>query len=305
MPLDPAAQNVLDLLASAGNPPLEEQTPEAARAAFAGLALLGGEGADVATVHEREMAGVPTVVVTPHGDGPFPVLIWIHGGGWVIGTAGESLSTAKDLAAAAGCVVVSLDYRLAPEHKAPAAIDDCVAATDWVLSNAAEVNGDATRVAVGGDSAGGNLSALVAQHFGDRLCYQLLVYPATDLSNSHPSHDENAEGYLLTKNSMVWFAAHYLDGTGIDRTDPSISPLYAADSVIAATAPAFVITAEFDPLRDEGEAYAAKLASLGVPTVQRRFVGQIHAFYSMPLAIPAGAEAIAQSAELLRGAFGN
>ena len=157
MPLDPAAQNVLDLLASAGNPPLEEQTPEAARASFAGLDLLGGEGADVATVDEREMAGVPTVVVTPHGDGPFPVLIWIHGGGWVIGTAGESLATAKDLASAAGCVVVSVDYRLAPEHKAPAALHDCVAATDWVLSNAAEVNGDATRVAVGGDSAGGYL----------------------------------------------------------------------------------------------------------------------------------------------------
>jgi acetyl esterase len=305
MPLDPAAKNVLDLLAAAGNPPLHEQTPDAARAAFAGLALLGGEGADVAKVEERVLAGVPSIVVTPHGDGPFPVLVWIHGGGWVIGTAGESLATAKDLAAAAGCVVVSLDYRLAPEHKAPAAMDDCIAATEWVLSNAAEVGGDSNRVAVGGDSAGGNLSALVAQHFGNRLCYQLLVYPATDLTMSHPSHDENAEGYLLTKDSMLWFGAHYLEGSGLEQTDPSVSPLYAADDVIAATAPAFVITAEFDPLRDEGEAYAAKLSSLGVPTVARRFDGQIHAFYSMPLAIPAGAEAIAQSAELLRGAFGN
>ena len=145
MPLDPAAKNVLDLLASMGAPPLEEQTPQAARESFAGLALLGGDGADVASVVPGTFGGVPGIVVTPHGEGPYPVLVWIHGGGWVIGSATESLATANDLAAGAGCVVVSLDYRLAPEHKAPAAVDDCIAATAWVLEHAAESPPTATR----------------------------------------------------------------------------------------------------------------------------------------------------------------
>ena len=160
MPLDPAAKNVLDLLAAAGGPPLHESTPEEGRAAFAGLKLLGGEGAAVASCTTSTYAGVPGITVTPEGTGPFPVMVWIHGGGWVIGSADESIATARDLAAGAGCIVVSLDYRLAPEHKAPAAVDDCVAAVGWVLDHAAEIGGDPARVAVGGDSAGGNLAAL-------------------------------------------------------------------------------------------------------------------------------------------------
>ncbi|MEI8238225.1 MAG: alpha/beta hydrolase [Actinomycetota bacterium] len=303
MPLDPAAKNVLDLLESMGAPPIQEQTPEAARASFAGMAMLSGDGAAVASVEAGEFGGVPGLRVTPEGNGPFPVLVWIHGGGWVIGSAEESLATAKDLAAGAGCIVVSLDYRLAPEHKAPAAIDDCIAATGWVLDHAAEFGGDPSRVAVGGDSAGGNLSALVAIEFGPRLRQQVLVYPATALSLDSPSIDENGEGYLLTKNSMIWFTDHYLTGSSTDANDPRVSPALATDEALAATAPAFVITAEFDPLRDEGEAYAAKLASLGVPVTARRFDGQIHAFYSMPAVIPAAAEAIAQTVELLRFAF--
>ena len=303
MPLDPAAQNVLALLAAAGGPPLHEQTPDEARNAFAGMALLGGEGPEVAGVVEREIGGVPSVVVTPHGAGPFPVLVWIHGGGWVIGTAAESTATCRTLAAGAGCVVVSVDYRLAPEHKAPAALDDCLAATRWVLDHAAEIGGDGARVAVGGDSAGGNLAALVALELGARLRHQLLVYPVTDLTLSHPSIDENAEGYLLTKAGMQWFVDHYLSGTGLAADDPSVSPLYAADTSVAAAAPAYVITAEFDPLRDEGEAYAARLAANGVPVVQQRFDGLIHAFYSMPLAIPGAVAAHERSIELLRAAF--
>lgn len=303
MPLDPAAKNVLDLLAAAGGTPLHESSPAEARAAFAGLKMLGGDGADVASCTTGVFGGVPGVAVIPHGAGPFPVLVWIHGGGWVIGSADESLATARDLAAGASCIVVSLDYRLAPEHKAPAAVDDCIAATQWVLDHGGELGGDPSRVAVGGDSAGGNLAALVALHFGGRLRGQVLVYPATDLTLSSPSIDENAEGYLLTKAGMQWFVGHYLGDTSIAATDASVSPAFAPDAAVAATAPALVITAEFDPLRDEGEAYAARLRSLGVATTARRFEGQIHAFYSMPLAIPAGAEAIALTVQHLASAF--
>jgi acetyl esterase len=305
MPVDPAAQSVLDLLAAEGGPPLEEMTPAEAREVFKELAALGGEGAAVASVAERDIGGVPALVVTPTGEGPFPVLVWIHGGGWVIGSPVESQATARDLAAGAGCIVVSLDYRLAPEHKAPAALDDCIAATRWVLGHAGELGGDPGKVAVGGDSAGGNLAALVALEFGDRLRYQVLVYPAADLSltGHHPSLDENADGYLLTKAGMKWFIDHYLDGSGIAADDVRVSPLNASDDALRRTPPAFVITAEFDPLRDEGEAYAARLRAAGVDVTHRRFDGQIHAFYSMPLAVPAGAEAVAQTADLLAKAF--
>jgi acetyl esterase len=305
MPLDPAAQAVLDLLEEAGGPPLEEQTPEQAREFIKGLAALGGEGAAVASVDERNIDGVPALVVTPTGEGPFPVLVWIHGGGWVIGSAVDSLATARDLAAGARCIVVSPDYRLAPEHKAPAALDDCLAVTGWVLDHADDFGGDPRRVAVGGDSAGGNLSALVALEFGDRLRYQVLVYPATDLSMSgaHASLDENADGYLLTKAAMKWFIDHYLDDSGMARDDVRVSPLNASDEALGRTPPAFVITAEFDPLRDEGEAYADRLRAAGVDVTHRRFDGQIHAFYSMSQTVPAGAEAVAQTTELLGKAF--
>lgn len=303
MPLDPAAKNLLDMLASAGGPPLHEMNPSDARAMFGAMAGLGGPGAEVASVVDVELGGVPCVVVTPVGSGPFPALVWIHGGGWVIGSAPESVPLARDIAASVGCVVVSVDYRLAPEHRAPAAVDDCLAAVAAVFDRATELGIDAGRVAVGGDSAGGNLAALAAIEFGPRMCHQLLVYPATDLTLSHPSIDENAEGYLLTKSSMEWFVGHYLSESGRSGDDPALSPLFASDSALAATPSAFVITAEFDPLRDEGEAYAARLAAVGVPVVQRRFDGQIHAFFTMGALIPAGAEAVANACDQLRAAF--
>lgn len=286
MALDASAQSIIDLLAQAGGKPLDEGTPSEARAAMANLALLGGEGADVGRVTNGDADGVPIIVVTPQGDGPFPVFVWIHGGGWVIGSAAESVATCRNLAAKAGCVVVSVDYRLAPEHKAPAGIDDCTTAIEWVFAHADQLNGRADAVAVGGDSAGGNLAALMAQRFGHRLRHQALVYPATDLTMSHPSIDENAEGYLLTKASMVWFGNHYLGGSGLEATDPMVSPLYASDDVLRGCPPATVITAGFDPLRDEGEAYAARLEAVGVDVTTQRFDGQIHAFFSMPLMVP-------------------
>jgi len=303
MPLDPAIASLLADMQAQGAPPMHTLSPPEARTASERIIPLAGEGAEVAARVDRQVGGVPARVYTPLGDGPFPVLVWIHGGGWVICGLDHYDSLCQDLAAGAGCVVVSLDYRLAPEHKAPAAIDDCIVAVEWVLANAADVGGDPSRVAVGGDSAGGNLSAVVAQHFGSRLAGQLLVYPATDMALASPSIDENADGYFLTKDSMVWFRGHYLDGSGVDRDDPRVSPANASDEVLATTPPALVITAEFDPLRDEGEAYAVRLQSLGVTAKQRRFDGQIHAFMVMKAVTPDASEAIDDSVAFLKSVF--
>ncbi len=301
MPPDPAVQLVLDLVNAPGSPKLEELSPPEARELYAGLALLApNEGAEVAAVVERTIAGVPCHIVTPHGDGPFPVLVWIHGGGWVIGSAALSVATCRDLAAGAGCVVVDVDYRLAPEHPFPAGPDDCVGVTRWVLENAAEIGGDPARVAVGGDSAGGNLSAVVANEVPG-LALQVLVYPATDLTLTHPSIDENGEGYLLTKGAMRWFTDHYIGAA--DPKLPRMSPLYADDAVLAAAPPALVITAELDPLRDEGEAYAERLRQAGVAVQATRYDGQIHGFFTMGTVLPQGRAAVDEATTQLRQAF--
>ncbi len=301
MPLDPAAEALLTLMNGADTPKINELSPTAAREMFAMMGtLMPYEGAEVARVEAREIAGVGCQIVTPHGTGPFPVLVWFHGGGWVIGSAELSVPVCRDLAAAARCIVVDVDYRLAPEHPYPAPVDDCAAVTRWVLDHAAELGGDPARVAVGGDSAGGNLAAVVALEVPG-LVHQLLVYPVTDSTLSQPSMEENGEGYFLTKATMAWFTDHYI-GAG-DPKDPRISPLYANDEAVAATPPAQVITAEFDPLRDEGEAYAARLRDAGVPVTATRYDGQIHGFFSMGIVIPTGHEAVATAAERLLLAF--
>lgn len=276
-------------------------TPDEARNAYAVLGAVRGEDlADVESVVEQEIAGVPCRIVTPLGVAPFPVLVWMHGGGWVIGSAELSIPVACSLAAGAGCVVVSVDYRLAPEHRFPAAPDDCAEVTRWVLAHAGEISGDPGRVAVGGDSAGGNLSAVVALEVPG-LVFQLLVYPATDLTMSHRSIEENGEGYLLTRAAMDWFAGHYLGDQ--DAKDPRVSPLFADAGPLSRVPPAHVVTAEFDPLRDEGEAYADRLRELGVTATSKRYGGQIHGFFSMGAMIPAGLDAIDESVARLRAAF--
>ncbi len=248
--------------------------------------------------------GVPVRVYVPAAapDSDAPALLWIHGGGFVIGSLDDSDNTARLLADRSSAVVVSVEYRLAPEAPCPAAIDDCVASLDWVVAHAAELGIDATRLAVGGDSAGGNLAALLAIHARDHgtpLRQQLLVYPVTDLTASHPSIEENGEGYLLTKEAMEWFMGHYLGDQ--DPKDPQVSPFFVDD--LGGLAPAVVYTAEFDPLRDEGEAYADRLAEAGVKVELQRWEGQIHGFFSFNGVLAAADDAIDRAGDGLRAAL--
>jgi len=293
--LDPDAANLLDALRSAGGPPIESLSPDEARSAMAAMAALSpAEGAEVASVETRIVAGVRCQVVTPIGSGPWPTLVWFHGGGWVLGNATESLHTARDLAAGAGCVVVSADYRLAPEHRFPAAIDDALAVTRAVVAEAT------TPVAVGGDSAGGNLAAVVAWSVPG-LVHQLLAYPVTDATMSQPSYSTMADGYLLTAAMMRWFVDHYAGGA--DRSDPRMSPLAAPAGTLSRACPAQIVLAGYDPLHDEGEAYGRRLADAGVAVEVCRYDGQMHGMLTMGAIVPTGAEALSSAADRLSRAF--
>jgi len=299
VPLDPDAEKLRVLLKDM--PAYETMTPEAVRKMTSeGLALLSYEGAEVASVETRDIAGVSCVVATPLGDGPFPVLVWFHGGGFVLGTAPLVTFTARDLAAGAGCVVVSVDYRLAPEHPFPAAHDDAVAVTTAVVADPAALGGRSGAVAVGGDSAGGNLAAVAALAVPG-LCYQLLVYPVVDGTLSYVTDGDIADGYLLTASAMQWFADLYLQGA--DRKDPRASPIFATDAELARTCPAHVVVAGYDPLRNEDLAYAERLAAAGVPTEVTRYDGQMHGFFTMGGTLPTGAAALDDACAKLRLAF--
>lgn len=299
---------MLDAMAQMGGPKISELSPEEARQVYRMMAAME-TAEEIQRVDDRHVPAddgdIPVRVYTPaesvgadHG-----VLLWLHGGGWTIGGIDSSDHTCRALANRSGCVVVSVEYRLAPEHKAPAAADDCMAALIWTVENAELLGVDVSRVAVGGDSAGGNLAALVCQRsrdeFGPDIDFQVLLCPVTDLTLTHPSIDQNAEGYLLTKETMQWFVANYLGD--VDPKDPSVSPLHSSD--LAGLPPALVVTAEFDPLRDEGEAYAVRLREAGVPTELRRYDGQIHNFYTMPAMLEDGRQAIEEVGAALRAAL--
>jgi acetyl esterase len=208
--------------------------------------------------------------------------VWFHGGGWVIGDLESHDNICHVLAGRSGHAVLSVAYRLAPEHPFPGGLEDCVRAVRWARTNAGALGLDPERIAVGGDSAGANLAAVVCQTAPVPLRQQILVYPVTDARGGSASYVENADGYFLTAAGMRWFVDHYLAAGTATAEDPRVSPLLASDAAVAKGPPALVITAGFDPLRDEGVAYADRLVGLGVPTNHVHFPGQIHGFFSMP-----------------------
>jgi acetyl esterase len=297
MPVDPQLAAVLAALADLGAPPLHEGTPEAARAAYQYMTVGARAPEQVVPVGGTEERTVPGAagplrarVYRPQGPGPFPVVAFFHGGGWVIGDLDTHDNMARNVCRPTGAVVVSVDYRLAPEHPFPAAAGDAVAAARWLAAHPGEVGGDG-RFAVAGDSAGGNLAAVAAQALtadGTALAGQFLIYPGVDARGGYPSGTENAKGYLLEQASIDWFLGHYA-GQDRDNADPRLSPLLGT---LAGLPPAVIVTAEFDPLRDEGEAYAAALQAAGTPADLRRCAGMIHGFFDMGAVSPAAADAV-------------
>ena len=303
--LDPDVVGLLEEFARAGRPPLSTLTPDEARANSRGLAALRGDPVPVAGVENTFCPGpagaIPVRVYRPSGEGPFPVLVYYHGGGWVLCDLDTHDNACRTLCAAAQCVAVSVDYRLAPEHKFPAAFDDSYAAFEWVAANAARLGADPARMALGGDSAGGNLAAAVALSARDRqgppINRQLLIYPITTVvSFDTPSYTEFAKGYYLEKVGMEWFRDQYLT-TSEDAADPRVSPLEVRD--LGGLPPAQIVTAGFDPLRDEGAAYARRLEQAGVAVDYTCYKDTIHGFATLTGALPGAKKALAEIAEQL------
>jgi acetyl esterase len=295
------------MLAAAGGPSLEQLPIDEARKIPYNMIELGGAEEPVAQVDTRLVPGpvqpLPVRVYRPSLEQDLPALVFFHGGGFVVCNLDTHDRLCRNLANASGCVVVSVDYRLAPEHTFPAAAEDAYSATRYVAEHAAEFGVDATRIAVGGDSAGGNLAAVVALMARDRggppLTYQLLIYPLTDWVDTSPSMQEYGENHFLSHAVMGWFADCYVPSAG-DRRTPYASPWYAD---LAGLPPAMVITGECDPLRDQAEAYARKLQNAGVSVVQKRYEGMIHPFFSLPAIIDPARVAIGDAAAALRQAL--
>ena len=288
----------LDLFDSRPEPPLEQMTPVEAREM--GLRYYIPSDFEIFSSRDIDAGGVPARLYSPSAEKNLGLCVFMHGGGWVIGTLDAYDDVCRRIAVQSGQAVLSVDYRMAPEFPFPTPLEDCITATRWARDNATSLGCDASRMVVCGDSAGGNLATLVAQHSGVDLKMQLLVYPATDGRCVTESYRKNGEGLLLTAAAMDWFYRHYLSGGKGGVNDPLVSPLLASDSVLAKMPPTLVITAEYDPLCDEGEQYAQKLTSLGVPTSCIRYHGQIHAFLNYGRFLDDGYLAIAQLADVIR-----
>ena len=307
MPVDPQIQALLDK--GTGVPATHTLSVADARRQYEARIAIMAPSASVAAVREQVIDGpgsdLRLRIYQPSGQGPFPLLVFYHGSGFVLCSIDTHDGMCRNLCAGAGCVVVSVDYRLAPEHKFPAGVDDCVVATRWAAQHAGELDADPRRIAIGGDSAGGNMAAVVALRLRDEggpaLCGQLLIYPVTDYHTpGTASYQRNAEGYGLTRDTMRWFWRHYLADEK-DAAHPHASPLRAAD--LSRLPPALVITAEYDPLCDEGEAYAERLSAAGVPTVASRYKGMNHGFLFWVGIVDKAGAAMGESCAWLRARF--
>ncbi len=307
MPLHPQARALLDLVNALPYASPSNERVEEIRTSYGGLVVMGaGPAEEVFAIDDADAEGVPVRIYRPSPDPELPVIVYFHGGGWTIGSVEQFDPVTRQIANATDAIVVSVDYRLAPEHPFPAPLDDCWQALEWTARNAAAFGGDPSRLAVMGDSAGGNLAAvcaLLARNAGaPALTSQILVCPVTDCHFDTASYRENGEGYLLTAEDMHWFFSCYTAGGASDPADWRISPLQAPD--LSEVAPAVVVTAEFDPLRDEGRAYAARLEGAGVPVVRVSYDGMIHGFFGLSAAFDASRDALQRIRAELALAFG-
>jgi acetyl esterase len=307
MPVHPQIEGLMAEMAAGGAPALRAQPVADARVMADGMVALAGEPIEVGGVSEITIpvdgANIGARVYTPEGDGPHPVVMFFHGGGWVICSLDSHDNIARAICKDATAVVVSVDYRMAPEFKFPTAGNDCFAATKWVADNAASLGGDASRIAVCGDSAGGNLGAVVSQMArdagGPALTFAALIYPAVDMTDTSGSIQENASGYFLEAEDMEWFMNHYLSVD--ERSHPLASPLLHAN--LSGLPAAFITTCEFDPLRDQGEAYGAALRANGGQAENKRYDSLIHGVCNMTGVIDGGREMVADVSARLRTAL--
>ena len=308
--LDPDAAAVFKAFQEAGRPPYETLTPAEARAFYLqGRVVTNPEPPELKSANPLKIpspaGAIPARIYTPtklrQSGGLSPCLVFFHGGGWVIGDLDSHDVVCRKLAHESELIVISVDYRLAPEHKFPAAVDDAIAATKWVAASAKQLGIDASRLMVGGDSAGGNLAAVVSlaarDGNGPKIAGQVLIYPATDFAMKHPSHSEPETSILLTHTVIRWFRDHYLNGAA-DGQDWRASPALA--KTLAGLPPAYVLTAGADPLRDEGNEYAARLKDAGVAVTNRTFPGQFHGFFTMGKLLPQANVAASEIAAWLK-----
>ncbi|WP_019412638.1 alpha/beta hydrolase [Paenisporosarcina sp. TG20] len=307
MPVNPKIQYFLEQMNTMPAASMDQITPEAMRSLEnAQLAAQQKETVEKVEDITIPLAGrnIPIRLYIPKGEGPYPALVFYHGGGWVLGSIESHDAICRELANLAACVVISVEYRLAPEHKFPSAVNDAYESLEWVASHAAELGIDPDRIAVGGDSAGGNLATVACliakERNGPHVVHQLLLYPSAGPATDYPSMAENGEGYLLTGEMMKWFQSHYLQNAE-DRIHPYLSPILSDN--LEGLPSTTILTAQYDPLRDVGIAYAEKLQSHGVEVFHKNYEDLIHGFANFTSFVPEARQAVVDGTEELKKAF--